>query len=34
MLKDVYVRVGTIRRRGEDVAYPWEEFADELRAQL
>jgi integrase len=26
MLKDVYVRVGTIRRRGEDVAYPWEDF--------
>lgn len=34
MLKDVYVRVGTIRRRGEDVAYLWEEFADEFHTQL
>lgn len=34
MLKDVYVRVGTIRRRGEDVAYLWEDFAVELYARL
>lgn len=34
MLKDVYVRIGTIRRRGTEVAYPWDEYAPELDSRL
>lgn len=34
MLKDVYVRIGAIRRRGIEVAYPWNEYARDLDTRL